>query len=759
MSRINVKYLDFMLNLFFEMNERGNLLEIRYDGTGVSRFGEILFKYNNKIGLPFVSRNEGNMVAIDSLLKYLNTNYVEFKSLFNKSDNLAGLSDYMLYKIEMYFGLIYDIEINTFLDLLSFFNIIIYMHSIKSISSEFGDIYNEINNLIDQLYNKLVNDNILNNDLIEIVTYILNKELIKINEYSNYSSYVLDMYSESIDLIKNFYGLPTETIEIFKVAQNYLEGIESGILFVHPYLGDVYNYINLLTKIFLNEKIDVLLRLSAGESLHNILVGLTLFNDYSSYLKLINISEYYSDFILSNIDIINKDAKYIGIHDSARILVLLLTMADYNIDKVTFSKIYKKIEDITRKYNLTPYKIILEWKSYMRDANEDHIKEIYKIHKGINYSDYDYIEPQIKMLGTISTLIMDNEDKINYDLAVTYNEDSFFNADYIEKLPIANYIMYNDLICIIFGLKNMIKNRKFTEINNLKKHIYSFNEKSGKKELLKHLIYKTQILIDLINENYGSMNKRIEEIQELVDSKNVDDFCNTIINWKDDYTNLTGRSFILTKYIDKLNSIDPWYVFLREYIVYKMKLDLENNVINYDAILFVEGKTDLNVFDEIISNLYPNKNVLIKDIEGYTNLTIFYKEMGIIVSFNVPIYCIFDGDTKKDNKMKRVTESILNNYSNDKVSIYVLNKNTIEDYLLDPKIIKISYPQIIETDEDLNKLFESKKNKKALLSHLFRRISIKYNSDVARSIATNISKESLDAELKDVLNKMLGEKR
>jgi len=753
MSVININSIAFILNMFFKMNKSGNLLEIRYDENVVTSFAEILYKYNNKIGLPFVSVMEGNMTAIDSVLKNMNMNYEEFSSLKQLSNDIARLSDYLLYKIEMYFDLIYNLKINTFLDLLSFVNSLVYIHSIKSIAREFGDVYNEISNLIDILHTKLINNNILKEDLLNIVSFILKYEDVTFDSYSAYSTYVLNLYSKSIDLIENYYKLPEETLEIFRVAHKYLQGIEEGFPYTHPYLGDVDNYVDLLTRIVLNVNADVIIRLSAGQSLNNILLTLSLYHDYYAYLKLINMTEYYADFIIENIEKINKEMKYIGIHDSARVLTLLLTMSEYNNDDDTYQRIYNKIDDLINEYKLTPYRIILEWKRYMRDGNESHIKEIYKLFSGIDYEYYDYIEPFLMILGYLSNLIIENDDHENYEKALEWNEALFYHDSGFEKINLANYIMYNDIINIIYELKNIIKNNQYHDINKTKKHITSFNDVSGNLELLKHLVYKTEILVYLINDDYDRLINCINILKRLTNTTYIRDYYTDILNWSVDYENKGGRSFILTKYIKNINTIDPWYLVFKKYVIHKMSLDLNNNIIIYDAIIMLEGKTDVVVFREICNNFYPDKNILFKDFGGYTNLTLFYKEMQLIESFNVPIYCIFDGDTYNSKKMRNVIEKLLDDYTNDKIKIYVLNKNTIEDYLIIPRIIKSTFPKIKEGEAQIELLLNSKRNKKKLLNHLFIKNGLNsYSHKSARLIAMNIDDASLDPELLTILN-------
>jgi len=753
MSVINLNSLAFILKMFFKMNKTGNLLEIRYDENVVTSFAEILFKYNNKLGLPFVSIMEGNMTAIDSVLKNMNMNYEEFSSLKKLSDDITSLSDYLLYKIEMYFDLISNLKINTFLDLLSFVNSLVYIHSIKSVAKEFGDVYNEISNLIDILHTKLIYNNVLKEDLLNIVKYILKYEDVTFNDYSAYSTYVLNLYSKSIDMIETYYLLPEETLEIFKVAHKYLQGIEEGYFYTHPYLGNVDNYVNLLTRILLNVNADVIIRMSAGQSLNNILFSLSLYHDYSAYLKLIDIAEYYADFIIDNIEEINENMEYVGIHDSARVLTLLLTMSEYNNDDNTYQRIYKKIDDIINEYKLTPYRIILEWKSYMRDGNESHIKEIYKLFSGIDYEYYDYIEPFLMLCGYLSKLIIENDDDENYEKALEWNEVTLYHDSGSEKINLASYLMYNDIINIVHELKNIIKNNQYNDVNITKKYIISFNDVSSDSELLRHLIYKTEMLICLINDDYDGLIRCKNTLEELTNATHIKNYYNNILNWFVDYENKEGRSFILTKYIENINTIDPWYIIFKEYVIYKMNLDLNTNIIIYDAIMMLEGKTDVVVFKEICNNFYPDKNILFKEFGGYTNLTLFYKEMQLIESFNVPIYCIFDGDTFSSKKMRNIKEKLLDNYTNDKIKIYILNKNSIEDYLIIPSIIKTTFPKIKEEESEIKLMLNSKRNKKTLLNHLFIKNGLNsYSHKSARLIAMNIDYASLDPELLSILN-------
>jgi len=470
----------------------------------------------------------------------------------------------------------------------------------------------------------------------------------------------------------------------------------------------------------------------------------------------ISITKYYADFIVDNVNNINRRIKdkMIGYHDSARVLTFLLTMSEYNEDYDTYDQIINKLDGLINKYNLVPYSIILSWKRYMRYSNDDDIMLIYRSYLGIDYLKYEYLKPFLMTLGCISSLIIENEIEEHYENAITWNEETTFQSSGLVNIGISTYIMYNDIINIIYNLKKCILQENYEGINNSRKHIVSFNETAGKTELLKSIIYKTEILIYLVNDDYDGIQNSINNLLNIINSNTINNFCNEILNWYRDYDEKTGRSFILTEYIN-YDTIDPWKIFFYKYIYHKMKEDIELNLINYDAILVLEGKTDVKIFKNFSKIIIPNKRILFMDLEGYTNLILFYKEIQILKSFNIPIYCIFDGDTKNNEKMKNIKNRLLKDVQHKEIQIFTLNKNTIENYLINSKSIKKAYPKIKDSKRKIRTFLESKKNKKVLFNKLFISNDLgHYDSVKAENISKNMELGDIDKEIHELLKKL-----
>jgi ATP-dependent Lon protease len=88
-------------------------------------------------------------------------------------------------------------------------------------------------------------------------------------------------------------------------------------------------------------------------------------------------------------------------------------------------------------------------------------------------------------------------------------------------------------------------------------------------------------------------------------------------------------------------------------------------------------------------------------------------------------------------------------------AVVVLQKNSIEDYLLVPEAIKKAFPRLNLSTQGIENFLvknRGKKNKKYLLQSLLKEGGLRtYDKDFAKRIAQKIEKDEIDAELVEKL--------
>jgi predicted ATP-dependent endonuclease of OLD family len=187
-----------------------------------------------------------------------------------------------------------------------------------------------------------------------------------------------------------------------------------------------------------------------------------------------------------------------------------------------------------------------------------------------------------------------------------------------------------------------------------------------------------------------------------------------------------------------------------------MEDDLKRNVAGSKALVFVEGETDLLVFKTFKDKIRPNERIYFIEIEGFTNYK-YYAESKITKKLKIPTYLIFDGDIRQTKK-KRIINN-LNRLSIPTNHIYTLRKNSIENYLLNPKALYRAYHKKGVSEEVIQEFLartKNKNNKKQVLQSLFNQLKLgSYNKKAAEKIAAEIEVNEIDPEIVTLLKRIM----
>jgi hypothetical protein len=174
---------------------------------------------------------------------------------------------------------------------------------------------------------------------------------------------------------------------------------------------------------------------------------------------------------------------------------------------------------------------------------------------------------------------------------------------------------------------------------------------------------------------------------------------------------------------------------------------------DYDVVAFVEGPTDVGVFEEIVNKVRPRLSASFFSTDGWTNMQ-YYANVDVLASkrFTVVPFLILDGDTEKLQRNEKIRKYLMKRISLPTNQVVTLTKNSIEDYILVPRAIGEAFPQLKADENEISKFLNERlgsRNKKKVLDELFRDYGLPKYCEIedARRIAKAMRRDEIDNEL------------
>ena len=185
-----------------------------------------------------------------------------------------------------------------------------------------------------------------------------------------------------------------------------------------------------------------------------------------------------------------------------------------------------------------------------------------------------------------------------------------------------------------------------------------------------------------------------------------------------------------------------------------------SDIFDDDVVIFVEGKSDVGIFQEFVKKLKPNSKTGFIDAESWTSMG-YYANAKILQSkkVKIPVFVVFDGDTENGEKRRKIKERLVNELDLPSTHIKTLSKNSIEDYLLVPRAIKEAFPDLKISEDEIKKFIEenkTKKNKKRVLDKMFKAYGLgKYKEKYGIKIAKAMKEDEIDPEIKNIIQNIV----
>ena len=216
--------------------------------------------------------------------------------------------------------------------------------------------------------------------------------------------------------------------------------------------------------------------------------------------------------------------------------------------------------------------------------------------------------------------------------------------------------------------------------------------------------------------------------------------------------------------VAKNNKAETYLSSITEENIYRIIEELgvkPGDIFDDDVLVFVEGSSDVGIFQEFTKKLKLNLKIGFIDSEGYGNMH-YYANAKILQSrrVKIPVFVIFDGDTERRKKHKEIKRRLEKELDIPEDHIITLNKNSIEDYILIPRAIKEAFPEMKMSEDEIKRFLEEnkeKKNKKNVLDKLFRKGGMgKYKEkEYGKKIAEKMKIEEIDEEIKKLIKKFV----
>jgi hypothetical protein len=177
------------------------------------------------------------------------------------------------------------------------------------------------------------------------------------------------------------------------------------------------------------------------------------------------------------------------------------------------------------------------------------------------------------------------------------------------------------------------------------------------------------------------------------------------------------------------------------------------DILDFDTIVFVEGKCDVKIFEGFkLTLLKDGENVGFVDAGGWTNME-YFANTKILRSLKPQrrVFVIFDGDTEKHRKIK---ERLLKELDIKDENIITLAETEVEAYLLVSSAIKRAFPSLGLSESEISKIIkegENKKNKKEQLDLILRKGYVGlYDEEKAGVIAKSFLENEINSEIREI---------
>lgn len=732
---------------------------------------KIRFDCAQKLGIPFIALDEETIGYIQSLLVGFQEIYAEYAAL-NKltEDYLKEIPDFLRYKIELLFSLIDDNNLDYLQGQFAILNTYIKIASILAFAEEHDLIRQYIESLVyskhQEVKKKIETYSDVSTCIDDIIAELSKKELY--DSYESFLENVSRMLKNTFVVLKpRSIGIP-DMEALIEISQMYESMIETGEEPNNPKFGSLDEFCEVLLNIFHKKDLLPESRIVVGQILEGILLERVLWeNNYFAYLQGRDFVQELAQLIVNNIPNIKERLGKIdiGYHDACLVLIKFSQCSDAVDDHASALKFNTLSKQIAQKYDVYPIQVHHRWKDFAETHDYDTLLELYKFILAIDYAEHMYMGEYLKTISSLASAIFNKgvrteefDQAENNALAMgepTVDPFSIGISNLELDQAIRSSSAYYHLVRLFRHILNICELDTELTIKDALHESQALSANIEANDPFNTFAFKTEILYALEAKDLRRARNACKQLKkQSSDAPLLKKFVEKVEFWISESQKLEGRLFSLMFRFD-MDEYDPWERLFKKLVLIEMQKDFERHVAGADAIVFVEGDYDVEIFEIFAQKLESQKKFCFMDVEGFQNMP-FYSEARLAKSLGVPTFVVFDGDTSKIEKRRKIKDMLVKRITLPDNQVLTLEENSIENYLLVPAAIKRAFPSVSKSGEDITAFFEktkTKRNKKNVLDILFKDSGLgKYDDEKAVQIASKMKKSEIDEEIKTKLN-------
>jgi hypothetical protein len=755
-------------NYIDELKERHGVIEA--DRKLLETLALTFYSYPRKMEIPFVYADEMALKLVHVMAQNIQLSYLEclaLRRLLN-TNKFNDLAEYLTYKAKLGFESL-DYEMRFQLpEVYHVLEIILQAAIFLSAVSDHRPLAEYMSNVFWSEFGKFKTRYSELPDALRASELILSrKHEIRFSSYEDYVTGISQLFETAFRKIEARYGSLGEGIALVKLSEFYLNALDAGVFVIHEEIGSIDNYIELLKRVFKKEGTYPEVRILAGMALSQTLLTWTMMDhNLQRFAELVSCTKQFCKLVIRSLpEIRKKNGTVSGFtgspltYEDALLNVLSISSLARSLgDSRTERELLKYAERTANRYDVPSIRFHLWWGRFVALQDFRYLSKLHEITAQIDFKRFSYLENTIRSLDLFAQAIIYREDvELRLRLAQELMLDDVSKTTG-QNVHVVQSIQHTGVLYLVFEMFKHILLPHQTPSSLRKAYIASLALENAiaKADRLNLFVINTKLLYKLVTNDFAQASQLRQEAAKFADRKGkTKAYLDYVERWIDVCNRQNQRRRYVYQKDFHYEGDDIWVRALQSHIQKTMETDLDLDVSGCTAIVFVEGETDEFVFREFSGKICPGVKVSFLDIEGYTNYR-FYVEAKITNELRIPLYLIFDGDTRAGRK-----ESLENQFAKlsiGKRHVYTLKGNSVENYLLNPNAIKKAYPDMRLSVEEIQGFLQknrNKRNKKNVLDTLFRLYGLgSYNKNAARHIAHRFKKDEIDIELVQIISKI-----
>jgi hypothetical protein len=462
-------------------------------------------------------------------------------------------------------------------------------------------------------------------DIVQVLNFVKDR-IFELKSKGNYIAYCQDVGQLLLQVVGMFDSSHIWTNDLpvlFEVGQIYKHQIETGQpAFVDTY-GNVEQFLSSLKDLYQREDLYPEVPLTA------VMVAFYIYETYillepssETFDKARMVAEREAQLIVNNLEKIREfnPTHPIKYEDAAICLLTLAKLGRICNRKKESAELRRLAQEIITTHNLVLMELGLAWEDYEQTFSTEILRDIYKRFE-LARKDLDELQlPHMKVIyGVVSAVLETISVKRQHFL----DEAESFSLDIMEPAVSDTPAQLTDLIMsqssseqmlhVVRMFRCLILASETADVNSMRKFIRQAASEARanlveihSNDSINQMFLWTILLEKILSNNTDSLDKELSEIKS-PSSEVLQQFENLANQWRF----LSGALFYNYTIVNKIqiDRQDIWNVVLLKFMRSKVEISIRDSVLDSKALVFVEGKTDVAIFEEFAKKTIPSQKI------------------------------------------------------------------------------------------------------------------------------------------------------